>query len=94
MGKFASVRVPKTAMHEYDFASGGKDDIRISWKFLLMQPEPVAQIVNHSPHSHFRLHIPAADCPHIRATIHDAVLVGKPELLSHKLQVEASCWEK
>jgi hypothetical protein len=57
--------MPETTVHEYDFAAGWKDEIRLAWQALDMKSIPITKPVHQSADLHLGLHPLASDTPHI-----------------------------
>jgi hypothetical protein len=67
--------MPETAVHEYDFAAAGKDNIRTAGKVFTMQAESVAKPVDQSAEEDLRISVCAADTPHVGAAPFRAELI-------------------
>lgn len=63
----ACVQMPKTAMHKNHLAAAGKHQIRLARQIFAVQAATVAQLVREFANNHLRLHVFAADPPHILA---------------------------
>ena len=67
--------VPKAAMHKDGFAPARKNDVGMTRQTLAMQSVSIAELRQDPPDLQFRLHVFAADSPHIltSANLRDCV---------------------
>jgi hypothetical protein len=57
--------VPKAAMHKDSFPPARKDDVGMTRQAPAMQPVSIAKLRQYPTYQQFRLHVLAADSPHI-----------------------------
>ncbi len=71
--------VPKATIYKHDYPTSSKDNIRIAWEILPMQPEAEAHLVDQFSNQYFRLGTLAGYASHNCRTllsgdsIHDAI---------------------
>lgn len=65
LARSITMLMPETAMHEYDFAAGPENEIRLPRQLRYMKAIPITKPVRQPADFHLGLHPLASDTPHI-----------------------------